>query len=717
HTLVRTQLTRDGATFRSADQDFLTSTDMDFHPTDVLEDADGSLLVIDTGGWFRIGCPTSRIAKPEILGGIYRIRRHGATPMSDPRGRKLEWARATDAKLAERLADARPAVRDHAMSELASHGAGAVEPLKQYWHHSDDPGARTRAVWTLARIDTPPARAVIREALADRDAGVRQAAACAVGTLKDSEAFDILCELVEGDAPPIRREAATALGRLDVKAAVPVLLSSLAKVPDRFLEHALIYALIQLDDSRATAAGLAAKGTQVRRAALIALDQMTDGNLRQEQVLPLLSTDDLALQRAALDVIQRHNGWDAETIEVVRRWANDPQLSHEQMGVLRTALVAFGREPRAQALVEDLLRRPNQRREMRLLMLDVVARSELTELPASWVESVGRDLSDHDPRIASASLAILDARHVERFDDRVLALANNKATPADLRLSATVVYAKHGHRLAAGAFDLLLHKLSGESSPVDQLSAAGALGSAELTAGQRGAVLTYLPHAGPIELPALLGAFDKLHDPAVGRKLLAALELAPGTGNLSVDRVRKLFADYPAETRQAAAPLLKRIDVDIDKQRARLAELAPLLAGGNAATGKQVFFGKTAACASCHRVGSEGALIGPDLSKVGKIRAPRDLLEAVIYPSASFVRNYESYTIATSSGQVYSGIISRETTDSVFLRTPQREEIRVPRAGIEQLAPSKVSIMPQGFDKLLTKNQLRDVFAFLQSLK
>ena len=40
----------------------------------MFEDADGSLLVIDTGGWFRIGCPTSQIAKPDVLGGIYRIR-------------------------------------------------------------------------------------------------------------------------------------------------------------------------------------------------------------------------------------------------------------------------------------------------------------------------------------------------------------------------------------------------------------------------------------------------------------------------------------------------------------------------------------------------------------------------------------------------------------------------------------------------------------------
>ena len=57
-TVARTRRRDLPSTWRR--RDFLISDDPDFHPTDVLEDADGSLLVIDTGGWFRIGCPTRR---------------------------------------------------------------------------------------------------------------------------------------------------------------------------------------------------------------------------------------------------------------------------------------------------------------------------------------------------------------------------------------------------------------------------------------------------------------------------------------------------------------------------------------------------------------------------------------------------------------------------------------------------------------------------------
>ena len=75
HRIQRHLIERDGAGFRVRTEDFVTCDDPDFHPTGLVEDADGSLLVIDTGGWFRIGCPSSQVAKPHVTGGVYRIRR------------------------------------------------------------------------------------------------------------------------------------------------------------------------------------------------------------------------------------------------------------------------------------------------------------------------------------------------------------------------------------------------------------------------------------------------------------------------------------------------------------------------------------------------------------------------------------------------------------------------------------------------------------------
>ena len=114
---------RDASRARTATSS--SSSNRDFHPTDVLEDADGSLLVVDTGGWYKLCCPTSQLAKPDVLGGIYRIRRRGAVAPHDPRGRTIDWPSMTSIRLAQLLGDARPAVQQRAIQQLGSRGAGA----------------------------------------------------------------------------------------------------------------------------------------------------------------------------------------------------------------------------------------------------------------------------------------------------------------------------------------------------------------------------------------------------------------------------------------------------------------------------------------------------------------------------------------------------------------------------------------------------------------
>ncbi len=86
HKVTRHKLLPAGSSYTTEDSDFLTSESFDFHPTDVIEDADGSVLVCDTGGWYKLCCPTSQFHKPDVLGAIYRIRRQGAPKVDDPRG-------------------------------------------------------------------------------------------------------------------------------------------------------------------------------------------------------------------------------------------------------------------------------------------------------------------------------------------------------------------------------------------------------------------------------------------------------------------------------------------------------------------------------------------------------------------------------------------------------------------------------------------------------
>src|SRR4029079_7748660 len=124
---------------------------------------------------------------------------------------------------------------------------------------------------------------------------------------------------------------------------------------DRHLEHAVMHLLIQVDARKPTVEFLRDPSPQVRRAALIALDQMDDGNLQREQVIPLLDTDDPQVRKAALAVINSRNGWATELVELLRGWLAEKQPSDEHLSLLRGTLVAQARGPATHKIVGTTL--------------------------------------------------------------------------------------------------------------------------------------------------------------------------------------------------------------------------------------------------------------------------------------------------------------------------------------------------------------------------
>ena len=167
HKVTRHVLSSEGSAFRATDQDFLTSDNRDFHPTDVFEDADGSLIVIDTGGWYKICCPTSQLYKPDVLGAIYRIRKTDSPKRDDPRGLRIDWKTAGAGDLARLLEDDRAKVQQRAVRELAGRGASAVPSIAGILRRSASPTARALGVWALSRINEASARSFTAVALLD----------------------------------------------------------------------------------------------------------------------------------------------------------------------------------------------------------------------------------------------------------------------------------------------------------------------------------------------------------------------------------------------------------------------------------------------------------------------------------------------------------------------------------------------------------------------
>lgn len=233
--ISRHRLSRSGSSYAVETDTFLESDQTDFHPTDVIEDADGSLLVADTGSWYHICCPTSKLSKPRILGGIYRIQKTDAAVPGDPRGLKLDWKNPS----VSYLSDERPAVVRRAIDALAMEAN--IEALRA----SD---AHLPATWALHRIPGAAARNAVRERIIKGNPDVRAAAIHSASLWRDGGAVSGLTEsLMSGDAR-LRRLSAMALGRIGDRRAMGPLLKASTKASDAFLKHAITYALFEIGD-------------------------------------------------------------------------------------------------------------------------------------------------------------------------------------------------------------------------------------------------------------------------------------------------------------------------------------------------------------------------------------------------------------------------------------------------------------------------------------
>jgi putative membrane-bound dehydrogenase-like protein len=719
--IQRHTLARQGATFKSRDEDFLVSDNPDFHPTDVIEDADGSLLVVDTGGWFRICCPTSQIAKPEVLGGIYRVRRKGARPPEDPRGLKIGWPTIATEELAALLGDARVFVRRRAIETIARR-EDAVPVLARTLTAKASPEVRRRALWALARIDGPPARAAVRAALRDRDELTRIAAINVTSLHRDGAAVSTLLPVLRARSPHLARAAATALGRIGNRDAVAALLAATAGRHDRVLEHALIYALIEIGDRSALEQALKARNPRTRRAAMLALDQ-TDGRVDPSAVIPHLSSRDPLLKETAWWIVGRHKDWGAALRPYVHNVLGAPKLAEKNAAEMRERLKPLASEPAVQEMLADLLLEARASNTARLLALQLLGDGSVKTRPSNWAEALRRTLESDDGRIVGATLALLRARRPEVAGDLksvapvLERLVADSGRPAELRLDALEALPLESKPLDPALFEFVLGSLdpAGPSAPLAR--AAGVLGRARLTAPQLLAVAPRVSSLGVLDLPKLLPAFAGSGDPKVGRALLLALGESRATGNLRAQALREIVKRYPEDVRREAERLAHRLEPDGEAQAARLAELTSALAMGDRLQGSRLFSSPKAGCALCHQIGAMGGRLGPDLTKIGAARSDRDLLEAIVFPSASFARGYEPVVVRTKDGGEHPGVIREETADSVALASNPTTELRLARSDIVEILPGAVSVMPGGLDEALTSQEIADLVAFLRSLR
>jgi putative heme-binding domain-containing protein len=348
----------------------------------------------------------------------------------------------------------------------------------------------------------------------------------------------------------------------------------------------------------------------------------------------------------------------------------------------------------------------------------VLAASDVKEIPNSWNSALTKSLLSNDRAVVAAAVSLARAIPSTKNDELNAALvtvAERGDIPVATRMSAAAAVSGGITSLSEPLYSRLVATALGGASVGERSDAAVALARAKLSNARLMELAALAKRAGPMELPKLLPAFARSTNEAVGTRLLDSLAASKALHTLRAETLKPALTNFPASVQQKADALLASFNVDAAQQKARIDELLASAKGGDIRRGQAIFNSARAACASCHMIGYVGGNVGPDLTRIGQIRSERDLLEAVVYPNASFVRSYEPVAVSTKAGEEFSGILKKDSAEEVMLVTGPNAEQRIARSDVADMRPGAVSVMPSGLTEQFSKEEIADLIAFLKA--
>jgi putative heme-binding domain-containing protein len=208
-----------------------------------------------------------------------------------------------------------------------------------------------------------------------------------------------------------------------------------------------------------------------------------------------------------------------------------------------------------------------------------------------------------------------------------------------------------------------------------------------------------------IELLTQRVAWSKQLLQAIAKKRVSA-------SALNVNQVRRLLASKDSEVIRQVKSEWGAIRTERNPERERVvAEMRAILrqTRGDPVAGVKVY---NRICAQCHKIYGEGQEVGPDLTANGRGSFDQ-LLSNVFDPSLVIGAAYQATAVSTTDGRFLTGLLTEDNPQRLVLKTQGGKLETIPRDQVEEVVPSKVSLMPEGLERQMTMKEIADLFAFL----
>lgn len=664
-------------------ESFVSCADPHFRPSHILLDPDGNLLIAD---WY------GRDDESDLTGRIWRVKYTGKQrPLVTHKLDSVEWAQ--DAYALNALGSPSHVIRARAIEELIQRGSRMVPGLREKAAQAVESMGAANALWILLRIGTPESRAAIAAGAKHQDPDVRRLTLKILRRYRLPAAAEMAQLLLEDGSAAVRLEAAQTLPKPDQIVAALLNVLGYGAARDAHLRYEAAWHLAHYADTATFKQLLQQSSEEERLAGLIALD--------------IACYEDLPSKAAALEVL-------AGALEKPGKLDLELLLSLAQLHADKAVL----------AVLEKLVLRSDQPAAVTARAL-LVLRSRAGGVPRGVIAAAGKRFLEAvekgSVKLTSTSdqmllLQLLESEGPTPFAVKQLGGILTGKQPA--RSAALDVARKFGPAAAPLADRLWPSVLDGKAKVEERIEVLGTLARIEAAKPNKARWEQLLADSSlPVRTEALRDWRLFKGQPEMTAALVSrAAGLMEKDASLAGDlgAVLQHFGGEESTVKKLGLP-----DPIVDKNRlteqaaAALARLAPADRPARAALGRQVF--ERTGCVKCHTTVTENTPLAPSLKGIATAQKVDYLIESVLYPSRILKTGYETERIETKNGKVVTGLVKDEGETLHVLQADA--ELRIAKKDVEERSIQKVSLMPEGQEKLLSREELVDLIAYLQTLR
>ena len=619
-------------------------------------------------------------------------------------------------------------VRKAAQFELVRRRKKGPQALLSVARKNESQLARLHGIWGIGQVargwpdgknKDVGAVAPLLELLKDKDREVRAQAAKVLGESAYPPALQPLVDLLKDSSLRVRFHAAVALGKLKSAKAIQPLLELVRENDDEdaFLRHGAVMGLAgsAKADPKVLLQTTSSPHSSVRLAAILALRRheypgissfLKDGDLYLVTETARAIHDDFSIPDALPALAEILDRSDLEGEPLLRRAIN--------------ANFRVGRPSDAERLARYAAN-PSSPENMRTTALACLALwAQPPVLDA--VEGRYREYPARSPKPAAQALAKVAEDLVKDASPKVLTVLSKAIERLKVTDLLPVVHAAYESQRATPYLQAqLLGAMAELSDPALGKYVDSALQAKDARLRVAGQKRAWAAGLSGVEVFA-----KALESGTLTEKRSALGNLAQSDDQKADALLSQQFAKVEPEleldlleaSRRAKGTQAKAKAKALDDKLSTLGSLGPFhptLRGGDTQKGKELAMGHPAAqCIRCHKIGSTGGVLGPDLSKVASRLSTEKILESLVNPQAELADGYGLLVATLKDGSSVSGSIVKASPQSYALQSAQGKESTLDRSRIaEEVLTSPMP--PTG--AILSKTEIRDLIAYLSTLK